>query len=114
MEVDHHRVDIIRRPAVMVDNADLGNGLQQRLALHLIRTVGIHHDQNAAVVRHQKGILPGNKAVPVLGLRQDLGNQLRCGIVLRINDDAELFAPFSAQAADTHGGACPAPDGRNS
>ena len=89
----------------MVDDADLGNGFQQRLALHLIRAVGIHHNQDAAVVRHQEGILPGNEAVPVLGLRLNLGNQLGGRVFFRINDDTEPFAPLPAQAAHAHGGA---------
>ena len=105
MEIDYHRTDIVRCPAVMVDDADLGDGFQQRLTFHLIRTVGIHHNQNTAVIRHQQGVLTGNEGIPVLGFRLNLGNQLWRGVILRIHHDAEPFALFTTQAAHAHGGA---------
>ena len=105
MEIHHHGIDIIRRPAVVVDDADLGDGFEQRLTLHLIGTVGIHHDENAAVVRHEQGILPGNECFPVLRLCLNLGDQLGRGVFLRIDNNAELLTLFPAQAAHAHSGA---------
>ena len=103
MEVHHHRADIVRRPTVMVDDADLGDGLKQRLTLHLIRPVGIHHDQNASVIRHQQGILAGDKNIPVLGHRLNFGDQLGSRVLFQVDDDAALFAPLPAQTAHAHG-----------
>ena len=42
----YHRIlNIIRRPAVMIDHSNLVNRLEQRLALHIAGTVDIHNDQ---------------------------------------------------------------------
>ena len=103
MKVDHHGVDIIRRPAVMVYHTDLGDGFKQRSALHLIRPVGVHHHEDAPVVRHQQGILPGHEHIPVFGNRLNFLDQLSGGIVFQVNDNIGLLPPLTAQAADAHG-----------
>ena len=103
MQVDHHGIDIIRRPAVMVYHADLGNGFKQGSALHLIRPVGVHHHENAPVVRHQQGVLAGHEHIPVFRNRLDFLDQLLGGVVFQIDDDIGLLAFFPAQAADAHG-----------
>ena len=104
MEVHHHGIDIIRRPAVMVDDADLGNCLQQRLAFHLAGPVRIHHHQGTAVVAHQQRVLTGNKDVPVFGNLPNLVHQPLGGIVFQIQNDIRFFPFLPAQTVHTHGG----------
>ena len=87
----------------MVYHADLGNGFEQRSALHLIRPVGVHHHENAPVVRHQQGVLTGHEHIPVFRDCLDFLDQLPGGVVFQINDDIGLLAPLAAQAADAHG-----------
>ena len=103
MEVHHHGIDIIRGSAVVIHHADLGNRFQQGPELHLIRPVGIHHNQNAVIVAHQQGILAGNEHIPVFRKMHEFFQQTSRGIVLQVDDDAGFFPLFAAQAVDAHG-----------
>lgn len=88
----------------MVHHADLGNGFQQGLALHLVRPVGVHDHQNGVTVAEQQGLLTGNKGILIFRYLANLGNQLFCRIVVQVQNDLELPALFPAQTADAHGG----------
>ena len=96
VEIDHHRIDIVRSPTVMVHHTDFGNGFQQGFALHLVRSVGINHNQNAPVVSHQKGILSGNKNILVMMVLSDLRNQILGGVVLQVHYNVDLFSLLPA------------------
>ena len=104
MEIDHHGLDIVGGTAVMVHHAYPGNGLQQRLALHLVRAVGIHDHQGAAVIAVQQGVLAGNEYIFVFRHLHDLFDQLLSRIVLQVQHDIGRLALFAAQAGDAHGG----------
>ena len=103
VEVYHHRVDIIRGSAVMIHHTDLGNGLQEWRALHLIWTVGIHHNQGAVVIAQQKGFLAGDKCFPVFRYDADLFQKFFRHIPVQIQNDIGLFALFAAHTGNTHG-----------
>ena len=51
MQIEDRLLDIICRPAVVVDDRDAGNGLEQRAALDLLWPVGVDDDKQAPVVR---------------------------------------------------------------
>ena len=102
VKVNHNRIDVVRSPTVVVYNADLRDGLQQGLELHLIRAVGIHHDQDALVVAVQQRVLSGNEHIPVLRHVPQLVQKPRAGVVIHIDDNARLLALLAAQAIDSN------------
>ena len=102
MEIDHHRIDIIRSPAVMVHHADLGNGVQKGLALHLVRPVGIHHHQQALGVSLEQSVLTGNEGVGIFRHSIQPLQQLTGCISLHIQNNLGLLPLFPAQAANAH------------
>lgn len=67
MQIEDRLLDIIRSPAVMVDDRDAGNGLEQRAALDLLRPVGVDDDEQAPVVRLDQRILSGDEQILVAG-----------------------------------------------
>ena len=102
MEVHHNSLNVVCCPVMMVYHADLGNSFQQRHALHAVRTIGIHNNQDTVIVRCQQRILPGNKDVLILRHLTDLIDKTGTGIFLQVNDNVRLFALLPAQAGNTH------------
>ena len=101
VEIDHHGTDVVRGPAVMVDDGDLADGLQQRLALHLVGTVGVHHDENGIAAAAQQRILAGDQHAVVLRHGLDLLDEPLGGIVLGVNDDPGGLLLLAAHTGHT-------------
>ena len=100
MQVQHDLLDIIRRTAVVIDDDDPPDGLQQGLALDLIRPVGIHHDEQALGIRRQQSLLPRDKAVVVFRQGPQQLQKLAGHIGAGIEDNIGFFSLFPAHAAD--------------
>ena len=100
MEVEDRLLDVVGGAAVMVNDHDAAQGFQQGLALHLVGTVGVHHDEQTLGIRRQEGVLAGHEAVGVFGYIPQHGQQGLCRVEFRVNDDIDLLALLAAQAAD--------------
>ena len=103
MQIEDRLLDIIRRPAVVVDDRDAGNGLEQRAALDLLRPVGVDDDEQAPVVRLDQRILSGDEQILAAGRGLELGDQALAGVFLQVDHDPGRALLHPAQAQKTHG-----------
>ena len=98
MQIEDRLLDIIRSPAVMVDDRDAGNGLEQRAALDLLRPVGVDDDEQAPVVRLDQGILSGDEQILAAGRGLELSDQALAGVFLQVDHDPGRALLHPAQA----------------
>ena len=98
MQIEDRLLDIIRSPAVMVDDRDAGNGLEQRAALDLLRPVGVDDDEQAPVVRLDQGILSGDEQILAAGRGLELSDQALAGVFLQVDHDPGRALRHPAQA----------------
>ena len=96
MQIEHHILDIVCRPAVVVNDGDAADGFQQLQRLHLVGTVGVHHHQQTVTVGPEQRFLAGDKTVLVFRNLLELFNQAHRHIVLQIHHDIGMFALFAA------------------
>ena len=100
----HGRVgDIGRRTAVVVDDRHAGAGFEQVAVFHLIRAVGVYHDEQRAAVGMQIRLLRRQERFAVLRHAQHPVTQLAGGRLVRIHDDAAGRAELARDAADAGG-----------
>ena len=98
MQIEDRLLDIIRSPAVMVDDRNAGNGLEQRAALDLLRPVGVDDDEQAPVVRLDQGILSGDEQILAAGRGLELSDQALAGVFLQVDHDPGRALLHPAQA----------------
>ena len=107
MQTDDRVLDIIRRAAVMVDDRDLVDGLEQRLALDIGGTVDVHDDEQRVEVAHDHRVLRADEHALVLALRLQTLDQIARHGVLTVYDDVDRLV-LDARGADH---ACRSADG---
>ena len=98
--VQCHLVNIAAAPAVMVDDRHPGTAFQQRLRLHTVRPVGIHHHQQRIRLGVEEGRVAGDEYACVFRLLLQGAQHRMGGVVLHVDDDLRLFAQLTADAAD--------------
>ena len=101
MQTQNGVVDVIRRPAVVIDDRHTRHCLEQRLALHLIGPVRIDDDQQRAVVRLDQRVVAGDENPGVFRQRAQLTDKRPGGVVFQIEDDAGALALLPAEAHET-------------
>ena len=84
----------------MVDDRHPGTAFQQRLRLHTVRPVGIHHHQKRIRLGVEKGRVTGNEYACVFRLLLQGAQYRMGGVILHVDDDLRLFAQLTADAAD--------------
>ena len=102
MQVQHDLLDIIRRAAVVVDDGNTGDGLQQLARLDLIGPVRVDDDEQTAWVGLDKRVLSGNENVLIVLILPQLGNEAPGHVVLEVDDDVRGLPALAAQAPDAH------------
>ena len=103
VEVEGSVFDISRCPAVMINDRHPVAGFQKLGIFHHVRTVGIHHHQQCPGLALQKRLAAGDHHTGVFRLLRHLTDQGMGGVVLGVDDDLALLAPFAGDAAHTHG-----------
>ena len=105
MVVQGHLVDVAAAPAVVVDDRHPVAGIQQRFGLHAAGAVGIHHHQQRLRLNPQEGIIAAEEGPLILRQGLQAAQHRMGGVILRIDDDAALLAPFADDGAHACGGA---------
>ena len=105
MVVEGHFVDVAGAPAVVVDDRHLLTALQQRLRLHALGAVGVHHHQEGGGLGVEEGGVAGDKGAAVLRLLLEPAEDGMDGVILGVDDDLGLFAPLAGDGHDAGGGA---------
>ena len=100
MQVENRLLDIIRCAAVVVDDGNTGDGLEQLLGLDLIGAVGVDDDEQTARVGLDKRVLSGNENVLIVRILPQLVNEAPGHVVLEVDDDVRGLPALAAQAPD--------------
>ena len=100
MQVQHDLLDIIRCAAVVVDDGNTGDGLQQLARLDLIGPVRVDDDEQTARVGLDKRVLSGNENVLIVLILPQLGNEASGHVVLEVDDDVRGLPALAAEAPD--------------
>ena len=105
MEIEGRVGNIGGGPAVVVDDRHLVDGLQQVLAHHLLRAVGVHHHQQAVGVGQQNGVLRREEHVLVLGQGGEPVTHLAGRVDPRLPHDVDGGALLPGHGAHAGGSA---------
>ena len=99
MEVEGRVLDIVRRPAVVVNDRHPVAGVQQLPVLHQIRPVGVHHHQQGPRLGVDEGVGTADKYVLVLRQAGQLAHQGPGVVALQVDDDLGPLPPLPGRAA---------------
>ena len=103
MEVHGCVADIVGGAAMVVNDRNAVHGFQQLPALHLIRAIRIHHDQQTLGIRQNQRVLAGQKDVLISGILPKQLQQLRRGAGCLIDHDVRLLAQAAAEGRHAAG-----------
>ena len=105
MEIQRGVCDIVGRPAVMVDHGDFVAAHEQIFRFHLVRPVGIHHDEERPAVGHDDALLDADKGLRVFRQLFQPVDHLLGHVGVRIDDDVRRLPHLPCDAADAGGSA---------
>ncbi len=104
VEIEVRPLDIGGGPPVVVNDRHLVAGIQQLPVLHLLRAVGVHHDQQGAGIRPEHGLLGIQQHTFVLRHpRHPVIELIRRGPP-RLPDDIVAHPLHPGDGANPHGG----------